>query len=47
MYIKFWSASVRRRDHSEGIFIYGRIILRYMYEKQDGREWVGFIWLRL
>ena len=32
------------RDHLEDLSLDGRVILRWMLQKQ-GEEWTGFIWL--
>jgi hypothetical protein len=33
--------------HSKGLGIEGRIILEWILEKQCGKLWTGFIWLRI
>jgi hypothetical protein len=45
MHTKFWLESLNGRNHSEGLDVNGRIILKWMLGKQDGRVWVGFSWL--
>jgi hypothetical protein len=34
-------------DHSEVLGIGGKIILKRILEKQGGKLWTGFIWLRI
>jgi hypothetical protein len=36
-----------RRDHLENIGVKGKIILEWIFEKQDGRVWIGLMWLRI
>jgi hypothetical protein len=35
------------RNHLEGIFVDGRIILKWISEKWDGEAWTGLIWLMI
>jgi len=37
----------KRRDHSEDVGIYERIILEWILGEQSGKAWTGFIWLRI
>ena len=43
----FWWGNLRERDHLEDPGIDGRIILRPIFRKWDGRIWTGLIWLRI
>jgi hypothetical protein len=35
------------KNHYKDLDVGGRIILRWILEKQDGVVWTGFIWLRI
>jgi hypothetical protein len=35
------------KDHLEDPDVDGRIILRWIFRKWDGRPWTGLIWLRI
>jgi hypothetical protein len=41
--------SLRERDHLKGLGVDGRIVLKCISKKQDGRgvAWAGLIWHRL
>jgi hypothetical protein len=46
---KFWLENLKERDHLEDqvyeqVVVY--IILKCILEKQGGKLWAGFIWLR-
>jgi hypothetical protein len=43
----FWWWNLEETDHLENLGIYGRTILKYIFEKQNGRASIGFIWLRI
>jgi hypothetical protein len=36
-----------RRDHYEDLDVGGRIILKWILERQDEMVWTGLIWLRI
>jgi hypothetical protein len=42
----FWWGELKDRDHFKDLSIDGRIILKYILKKQNGRTWTGLIWLR-
>jgi hypothetical protein len=44
---KIWSENLKGRDHSEELDVGGRLILEWFLEKQGGKGWTGFIWLRI
>jgi hypothetical protein len=47
MHIGFWWESQEERNHLEDLDIGGRIILKWILERQDEVVWTGLIWLRI
>jgi hypothetical protein len=39
--------NLTERDRSEDQAMYGRIILKVNFKKQDQRVWTGFIWFKI
>jgi hypothetical protein len=39
--------SQKERDHWEDQDVGGWTILKWILERQDGMEWIGWIWLRM
>jgi hypothetical protein len=44
MYRIFWLENLKRRDHTEDLGVDGEIILECL-GNEDGRVWIGCIWL--
>jgi len=42
-----WVGKPKGRDHLEDLDLDGRMILKWILKKQDGRGCTGFIWLRV
>jgi hypothetical protein len=42
----FWWGDLRARKHLEGLRVDGRIILKWIFKKLDGKTWTGLIRLR-
>jgi len=47
VYVGFCWEELRERDHFEDLGIHGRIILKYIFNKREGKAWIGFILLRM
>jgi hypothetical protein len=47
MHKKFWSETLKGRDHSEDVGIDRRIILDWILGKYDEKLWTGCIWFRI
>jgi hypothetical protein len=47
MHIGYWQESQKERDHWKDQDVGGWTILKRILERQDGREWIGLIWLRI
>jgi hypothetical protein len=47
MCTKFWSENLKGSDHSEGLIVGGKIILKWILEKEGGKVWTICIWLRI
>jgi hypothetical protein len=43
----FWCGNLRKRDPLEDPGINGKIILRWIFRKQDVWAWTGSMWLRI
>jgi hypothetical protein len=37
----------RERDHLEFLDINGKIVIKWIFEKWDGKAWTGLMWLRI
>ena len=47
MHIDLWLGNVTERTNLEDPHVDGRITLKCILKKQDGKAWTGFEWLRI
>jgi hypothetical protein len=47
LHTEFWWRDLRERDHLKDLGIDGRIILKWILNKLDGKAWTGLIWLKI
>jgi hypothetical protein len=47
IYIECWWKSQEIRDHWEDQDVSGWTILKWILEREDRMEWIGWIWLRI
>jgi hypothetical protein len=47
MHKGFWWGNLREGDHLKDLGTDGRVILKWVFEKWDGKAWTGSIWLRI
>jgi hypothetical protein len=47
MHVGFWWENQKERDHWEDLDLHGKIKLKWILEKQNGKVWTGLIWLRI
>jgi hypothetical protein len=42
-----WLDNLKRRDYWEDLGVDWKIILKWITDKQNGKMWIGSIWLRI
>jgi hypothetical protein len=47
VHIGFWWEELGERDHFEDLGLHGRIILKCICKKRDGKSWIGFVLHRM
>jgi hypothetical protein len=47
MHTQIWWGNLRERNHLKDPGVDGRIKLKFILKKPDGRVWNGFIWLMM
>ena len=47
IYTGFWLGNQKEGDHLKDVGINGRIVLKLIIQKLDGRAWTGFVCHRL
>jgi len=45
MHTIFWLENLKGKDHSKEASLDGRIILKWILRKYDGKGWTGCIWI--
>jgi hypothetical protein len=43
--LRFWRGMVKERCHLKDPGADGRIILKWIFKKEEGMAWSGFVWL--
>jgi hypothetical protein len=46
MHARFWWGNSKERHYLDNLDIDGRTIFKPIFNKWDGRVWIGLIWLR-
>ena len=45
--VQAFGGKLTAKDHLEDLGVDGRIILKFIFELQNGGSWTGLIWLRM